>query len=317
MPTVSPTPGSCSWLTREHGVDVAGTAPGGRGWMLVEQPGPWGRKALHESGLDPAIGRRLAEVAPSGVKLLLARRPGRHEATATPARRTVVLAHSGPTSWVRMLTVGSDAELADLDPAVTLAATPPALGVGTDPLWLVCTNGRRDACCATLGRPVAAALTADHGEVVWEISHLGGHRFAGVVAHLPSGAIYGTLDVPTARHVAALAAEGRLDPTHLRGHCWLPKAAQAAEILVRRQLGLDHVDDVVVIGGDGADDQGSDDATVRRGDDGTDEVRLRIQGVEHLARVRHVPTGASFPLSCDRDEREDPGRFELTALTPV
>ncbi len=47
-----------------------------------------------------------------------------------------------------------------------------------DPLALVCTNGKRDRCCALLGRPLAAELASSGVEGVWEVTHLGGHRFS-------------------------------------------------------------------------------------------------------------------------------------------
>ena len=52
----------------------------------------------------------------------------------------------------------------------------------TEPVYLVCTNGRHDRCCATYGRP-ALALQASHGDLTWESSH-GGDRFAGNLACL-------------------------------------------------------------------------------------------------------------------------------------
>ena len=55
---------------------------------------------------------------------------------------------------------------------------------------LVCTNARRDQCCALLGRPLVATFvdkppTPD--TQIWETSHLGGHRFAPTFVDLPSG----------------------------------------------------------------------------------------------------------------------------------
>ena len=52
-------------------------------------------------------------------------------------------------------------------------------------MWLVCTNGKRDACCARDGLPVARALAALRPDEAWECSHLGGHRFAANVALAP------------------------------------------------------------------------------------------------------------------------------------
>jgi hypothetical protein len=50
--------------------------------------------------------------------------------------------------------------------------------VSEEPIYLVCTHGRHDACCAVRGRPVAAALAAAYPERTWECSHIGGDRFA-------------------------------------------------------------------------------------------------------------------------------------------
>jgi len=41
-----------------------------------------------------------------------------------------------------------------------LSVAVPARGEArSDPFYLVCTNARRDACCALLGRPLTAALS--------------------------------------------------------------------------------------------------------------------------------------------------------------
>ena len=62
----------------------------------------------------------------------------------------------------------------------------------------VCTHGRHDACCAERGRPVAAALAAAHPEQTWEVSHIGGDRFAANVLVLPDGLYYGRVSAADA-----------------------------------------------------------------------------------------------------------------------
>ena len=54
----------------------------------------------------------------------------------------------------------------------------PAFPLPPAPLLLVCTHGRRDACCAQFGRPTAMALARRYGTAVWETTHVGGDRFA-------------------------------------------------------------------------------------------------------------------------------------------
>ena len=114
--------------------------------------------------------------------------------------------------------------------------------------YLVCTNGARDPCCAIRGPAVAQALERALPGQVYECSHLGGHRFAANVLVLPDGLSFGRLD---ARAAVALAAEleaGRLPLEHLRGRTALAPEQQAAEILVRRELGVTGLDDLRHVG---------------------------------------------------------------------
>jgi hypothetical protein len=297
----APSSTTCVLLARAHGGQVAGTAPVATGWVLIEQPGSWGRKALTSSGLDPAVGRALDATAGEDVRVQLVRRPSRRGA-ATPTRRTVVLAHAGPTPWAEQLEVDDDG-LAALDPRVTRSPTRPGLGEPVEgPLWLVCTHGKRDRCCATYGRPIVDALAALHGDAVWEVSHIGGHRFAGNLVSLPDGAVHGALQVADALGVVELQRAGRFSLDHLRGRSGLPRAAQAAEVLVRQRLGVDHHDALAVDGLAPADAEG------RIG------VHLVVDGERRTATVRKVPTGVTYLQSCDADEAEDPGRWELLEL---
>jgi hypothetical protein len=60
-------------------------------------------------------------------------------------------------------------------------------------VWLVCTHGSRDSCCGTLGVRLAQQLRQLNIGQVWEVSHIGGHRFAPTLWHLPSWRVYGRL----------------------------------------------------------------------------------------------------------------------------
>ena len=104
-------------------------------------------------------------------------------------------------------------------------------------LFCVCTHGKHDACCAEKGRPVAAALAAAYPEETWEVSHIGGDRFAGNALVLPYGLYLGRLDPESAVAAAADVLGGRLPLEVLRGRSCLPMAAQAAEIALFRHLG--------------------------------------------------------------------------------
>jgi hypothetical protein len=115
--------------------------------------------------------------------------------------------------------------------------------------YLVCTNGARDPCCAIRGPAVAQALQRELPGQVYECSHLGGHRFAANVLVLPDGLCFGRLDARSAVVLAAELEAGRLPLDHLRGRTALESEQQAAEILVRRELGLKQLDDLRLVEG--------------------------------------------------------------------
>jgi hypothetical protein len=80
------------------------------------------------------------------------------------------------------------------------------------------------------------------------VSHIGGDRFAGNVVAMPHGLYYGRLDPESASRMAVLHHDGRIDLDHLRGRSGYPFAVQAAEIFLRRHLGLDGIDDLRLVG---------------------------------------------------------------------
>lgn len=115
--------------------------------------------------------------------------------------------------------------------------------------YLVCTNGARDPCCAIRGAAVAKALDAARPGSVYESSHLGGHRFAANVLVLPDGLCFGRLDVRSALALVHELETGRLPLEHFRGRTSLTEEQQAAEISLRRELGLTGLGDVTHVEG--------------------------------------------------------------------
>ena len=230
-----------------------GTAPVARFWVALEQPGPWGRVAATESHLDPELGAELdRRISEAGGRLLLVRRPGhhpeddRHHDPAHPhGPRTVMVAGCAPLrEWILEGQVDDPRELLDLDLAAVAGDRPsvvqerfPALVRAPGPRLLVCTNGRRDVCCATRGRAVALEAAQQRPGQVWEASHTGGHRFAPTGVMLPHGIALGRLDVELA--ISALDAFQRNElpamdlAKHYRGRSYYQPMAQAAEAAAR------------------------------------------------------------------------------------
>jgi (2Fe-2S) ferredoxin len=225
-----PTPLRCSFAADLRGDPLAGTAAPALGFLLIEQPGPWGRLALTDSRLDPRVGRQVSALAvAAGLRALLIRRPGRQNLVAR-RRFAVVDARPGreATRWGEFV---ADTDLLDIPLEGNVAAP------SYDPVYLVCTHGRHDTCCAMRGRPVAAALAVRRREQTWECSHIGGDRFAANLVALPHGLYYGRVDARNVVDVVEAHERGEVVPQLLRGRSrWLP-AAQAAQQYARERYG--------------------------------------------------------------------------------
>jgi hypothetical protein len=114
-----------------------------------------------------------------------------------------------------------------------LPAQDPDWRVETEPLYLVCTHGRHDPCCALFGRPVAAALCAREPYRTWESSHVGGDRFGANVVVLPAGLYLGRVAPARVDALVDAVRDGRIPLDLLRGRSSLSLAAQAAQHFAR------------------------------------------------------------------------------------
>src|SRR5918996_1103788 len=195
---------ACSDASLAAGEPLVGTAPEAAAWMVLEQPGPWGRKALSESHLDPVLGEALdVAAAAHQARVALVRRPGRHPDYPDSRSRRVWIASTRPRrswllgGWVDDITDLSGISWSGISEGDlrSVRRSMPNLEVETAPLLLVCTNGRRDVCCAVKGRALVTMLRDRLLGRVWETNHLAGHRFAPTALLLPSGIMYGRLDV--------------------------------------------------------------------------------------------------------------------------
>jgi hypothetical protein len=224
-----------------------GTASRVRGWVLLEQAGPWGRDAVLQSRLDRDLAAALDRHADAaGARLLLIRRPGRGDG----GKRRCFIAHSGRRDpWAEGRVLDDPAELLDLDLGRVVAGERPGFGEPVAlPLYLVCTNGRHDRCCATYGRPLALALAVTVGQRVWESSHVGGDRFAANLVCLPHGHYFGRLEPRDAPRVVGRYEREVIDLDHYRGRCSDPPVVQAAEWYARQRTGLTGRDELVAVG---------------------------------------------------------------------
>ena len=162
-----------------------------------------------------------------------------------------------------------DLELAALGRGERLGLEP-----HTEALFLVCTHGRHDMCCAERGRPLAQALAGAFPEQTWECSHIGGDRFAGNVVAFPHGLYFGRVAPAEAEAIARAYLEGRINLAHFRGRSCRSMPVQAGEHALRSALRVEELNDVELVAAHRA---GEDVVATFRTAAGRFQVRVRVE----------------------------------------
>ena len=265
----------CALASSSADESMVGTASTVRAFLLVEAPGSWGVDAVAGSRIPPEVRDHLVGLARRhAVRVLMIR----DHARRSPGPVRVFAAHVGADRpWVETATLSDVRELLDLPMTGLATGTSPGLTPHTDPLFLVCTHGKHDACCAEQGRPLCKALHAVAPEETWEVSHIGGDRFAPNMLVLPHGLYYGRVDPSDAAAFVDTHRNGLLDLPHLRGRCGFGFRVQAAELFLREHTGYVAVEAPLLLGHE------------RDGD--TTHVELRLDGTRWRVgvRTRHTP----------------------------
>ena len=226
---------ACSFQSLFAGEALAGTAPQANTWVFVEQPGPWGREALKDSQLAPELAESLRALdAQPGIKVLLTRHPSRTSRTAATDRYVWVSRSDG---HVRELFQAQYVDQRELT-ATSLSGLSNG-NIGSefkqihDRFAFVCTHSGRDACCAVLGRELIDRSIPNSPDalshLVWECSHIGGHRFAPTALLAPINTVVGRCEAST---IHDWVAAGTIRAGCIRGASWLDPQAQAAQAYI-------------------------------------------------------------------------------------
>ena len=248
-------PDACSVVWDNAQASALGTAPAATFWVALEQNGPWGRQAATQSHLDPDMGETLDRLCQEARgRFILIRRPGTHPNAHESSRQRVYLAGGlACRPWLLEANLDDPARLARLLGAApfmealaggdinTVLEAMPELELSVTPILMVCTNARRDVCCAVRGRPVALKASVQRPGQVWECSHTGGHRFAPTGVLLPYGQSFARLSSASAVAAVDAATRGEvpaelLGAAYDRGRSHLPTPGQAAESMVRQRI---------------------------------------------------------------------------------
>ena len=273
----------CSALAEQLGEPMIGTVDQRRRWLLVEDRSAWG----HDAVADVLGAPRSAALKDAGIRALLVRQ--REGDPAADALRRAILVDTVS----REMAVRTIASVEELDAPGLAAASIADFGVPlAEPVFLVCGNGKRDACCAVRGRALLSALGSAHAKRMWECTHLGGHRFAANLVCLPDGLVYGRVDPAEGQRLADEYIAGRVDPSALRGRSAWPPPAQVAEQHVRMREGHIDVDDVRLVSAEVEGDRA--------------EVMLATSGGHRAVVLRAEPMRPPRPTSCRADELDEP-----------
>jgi hypothetical protein len=242
----------CASVSNESSEPLAATASRVDNWILIEYRGLWDRDVLGGSllsvELKAHLRRQLARLGHA--RLLFVKKPERRSS----GRRQLFFGSSRPgEEHFYALEFERHDDLVALDFAESLSGGEMP-GVPVDhPLFVVCTHGKRDRCCAKHGRPLYDALRREgENDWVWQSTHVGGDRFAGNVVLLPEGLYFGRVAPDDVTSLLSEHAEGNVLLERYRGRSAYSFPVQAAEQLLRVEKELAAVGDLTFTGAERA-----------------------------------------------------------------
>ncbi len=227
----------CSELSLDAKEEIFATTPRVDVWFLMEYRGGWTDKTF----LDSKI--------PEGVK----KRINLHLETIPNSRLQLIKRHDNPGDVLKFYVAKSDElepklfefdfrsyeELLGLDFNEILEGNS---NLSEELLFLVCTNGAYDKCCGKYGAPVyLEAVKNEKNFMIWQTTHLGGHRFAANVLILPYGIYYGRVRSMDVEELMMDSINCSINLEHYRGRSCYSKDVQAADYFLRTKTGIKEI----------------------------------------------------------------------------
>ena len=302
----------CSDGSRQRDEPLTATASRVDRWLLVEHRGAWGPESVPTARMGKAAAQAVARHANAArARLVLVRRP--HGAPQQPGRWVFAVDSRPGSERVLARHVEHDADLAGLQ--LPFEGLAPADGAGDGwqqvdgPLYLVCTHGRHDRCCAVRGRPVAQALSAREPERTWERTHIRGDPFAANLVVLPDGLYLGRVEAAEVVGLVEDLARGTLPAARVRGRSSLSLPAQAAQQFAREASGRWGTADLAPTRQEAVADQVDTWRVVLAGPGGPD--------VEVVVRYDRTGDSAGELLTCGATELRHAPLFRQVAPAPA
>jgi hypothetical protein len=190
----------CAQLARDTADPFIGTATRADSWLLIEYTAVWERREIESSHLPPQVKTWIEQIKQHATQTRFIKRDGRKSSNINVF--FVITLEQRQAIYCFQFTRYED--LLTLDLAALRAGAqwyePYRYQV---PLFLVCTHGKHDACCAKFGMPVYHEFERLAGEHTWQSSHVGGDKFAANVICFPYGIYYGRVAVSEVGEIIA------------------------------------------------------------------------------------------------------------------
>jgi hypothetical protein len=222
----------CSAWARTVDLDPGGTAGSYEGFLVIDLPLPWPRdvseipEVAELSDVLAGSGLRVQASVPSDDgrrRVALYRRAGTAQRFSGFSCSVVKVSDSVRSGVVELLGGGGEASSASSREV------------------LICTHGRRDVCCGSMGTDLHASVAASilpHDVRLARTSHTGGHRFAPTFVVLPEATVWAFADTELVLNVLQRDGDHSSIADHYRGCAALPgPRVQVLEREVFRQVG--------------------------------------------------------------------------------
>jgi hypothetical protein len=201
-------------------------------WFLLEYPYLWGEKAFEESDLEEPVKAYLEGLlnqTPDSKLLFI-----KNQDSLFSDKINFFLGISDELNpRLYRFQVEDYSGLLSIDIAKLLSEKNTYNEVQfTGPIYLVCTNGKRDPCCAKFGLEVYNQLAEYVGGSVWQSIHVGGHRFAANVVCFPHAIYYGRFNVDETKILLDTYPRSILLDKYRGRACYAPEV-QAADYYLR------------------------------------------------------------------------------------
>jgi hypothetical protein len=231
----------CASVSQQVHESLLGTAPTVDLWLLLEYAGSWEADAIAQSALSAQV-RVWIEHAKMVYPYVRTQFIRHRTRPATPFTCFIGISQESRQALYKFQ-LESYEDILNLNvPAIAAGHVAYEPYLFNEPLFLVCTHGKHDRCCAKFGLPIYRELDNIVGENAWQSSHVGGERFAANMICLPYGIYYGRVTLTEIEAIVHATRRQQVYIEKYRGRTCYAGAVQVADALLRNLLGRREID---------------------------------------------------------------------------